>query len=274
MLGGLVDGMDIAAAYGTDDQVLALSARIEAVHSKAEMMGDVGCLRMAQISLATGARALPEEAQEIMVWREGVGGDWTNQDNGTPLIFSLGFDFYHRVAWERGGFQFAMQSRDMTTEERKEHGVMSGGHAQICKIVRRQDVIDYLGLGVPYKEILETAAITGIGVLSGHEIDNMAAPRGRSYLWRCRRRAEKDALRLAFGSGIRPVMMETVSKPLSMSADPVEYNTGGEYDTHDAGRVIDKQLGADWDSLPPDPSDPDREQSEIEKLDANDLFFS
>lgn len=219
------DGSGVAAVYGSDDEVVALASRIEALHPKAELMGADGCLYMAQIAIATGARALPAEANEIQVW---------HGDQPGELIFDLGFDFHNRIAWESGGYTLAVTPKSMNDAERNENGVPPEAHyAYRCVLVRMSDLERLQGFGVKFTDMAKgTASWEGVAVVTKSEMDARPAPVGRTWAWRCKRRAIKDAIRLAFGTSAK---VFTMDRPTAAKETRPESN----------GRTDLKQLNED-----------------------------
>lgn len=196
---GLKAGSPLAGVYGNEDDLYALAQRIMDVHSFAEEMGEEGCLYMAQIALATGARPLPEELGEIPVWRDKKTGE---------LIFMLGFPYFVRVMESHGGGVWWPTARSMSKEERTEYKVFGDDLGYVCGLLRKSDVEIVSKLNVNPEEMLGNMRYVGIGKVSVEEMAEGKPPIGRTWASVGMRRASKDAVAKAFGTSLKPYVLD------------------------------------------------------------------
>lgn len=119
----------------------------------------------------------------------------------------LGIAFYRRVAEEQNArVMFVPDSRGsnepraMTDEERKAHHVPDNVDASICRGFRGDRLLELLDRGVPWKDAAELLARVGVGYLrdeekKGRDGKYINPPNGRSWQWKCDKRAEMDLYR-------------------------------------------------------------------------------
>lgn len=189
--------------YGSDTDLHRLALRILELHPEAAIMQESGCLYMAQISLATGAYALPAELGEIQVW----------QDEKGELIFMLGFAYHQRVMDSRGGGMWWPTPREMTSAERVQHKVLGDDVGYICGLIRAQDMQWLTSLGIPAAEVIDNTKYLGTAVVTAEEMASKKAPIARTWASVGMRRAGKDAMSKAFGTSIQALVI---------SSDPVQ----------------------------------------------------
>lgn len=196
---GIQPDMAVAARYGSDAEVFALAQRIMDVHSQAELMRTEGCVYMAQMSIISGARALPEELGEIRVWEE-----------DGELVFYFGYQYHERVMESKGGGYFWPQARQMTPDERQQYEVLDGDLAYICRLVRMSDLQQLTSMGLPASQVIDNAAFVGVGVIMEEEMIQKKPPKGRTWAWLGMQRCEKDAMSKAFGTSAQPMHLGQV----------------------------------------------------------------
>lgn len=119
----------------------------------------------------------------------------------------LGIAYYRRIAEERGarvmfspGRNQSDEPRAMTDDERAYYGVPDRMLASICKGFRGDRLVELMDRGIPWTDAAQMIARTGLGYLSDDEMKNrngqyMSAPHGRSWQWKCDKRAEMDLYR-------------------------------------------------------------------------------
>lgn len=182
--------------YGSDTELHRLALRILELHPQAETMQESGCLYMAQISLATGAYALPSELGEIQVWEE----------NG-ELIFMLGFAYHQRVMDSRGGGVWWPTAREMTRAEHSQYKVLGGDIGFICGLIRSQDIEWLKSLGLHNADSIDNVKYVGTAVVTAEEMSQKKPPIARTWASVGMRRASKDAMSKAFGTSIQPMVV-------------------------------------------------------------------
>lgn len=223
--------------YGSDTDLHQLAMRILEIHPQAEIMGEGGCLYMAQMSLATGAYALPSELGEIQVWEE-----------KGELIFMLGFAYHQRVMDSRGGGMWWPTAREMTSAERVQYKVFGDDVGYICGLIRARDMQWLTSLGVKAGEVIDNSKYVGTAVVTAEEMQQKRPPIGRTWASVGMRRASKDAMGKAFGTSIQAFVSAqnqpetTVFSTPSVSAPtipvPAPAATGGWRDM-DADEIDD-----------------------------------
>jgi hypothetical protein len=196
--------------YGSDNELNRLALRILEVHPQADIMQEDGCLYMAQMSLATGAYALPAELGEIQVWRDEQG----------KLVFMLGYAYHQRVMDSQGGGMWWPTPREMTSAERIQHKVLGDDVGYICGLIRAKDMQWLTSLGIAAAEVIDNAKYIGTAVVTADEIANKKPPIARTWASVGLRRAGKDAMSRAFGTSIQAFVIEVAppvqSAPVSL----------------------------------------------------------
>lgn len=196
--------------YGSDTELNRLALRILDVHPQADIMQEDGCLYMAQMSLATGAYALPAELGEIQVWRDEQG----------KLVFMLGYAYHQRVMDSQGGGMWWPTPREMTSAERVQHKVLGDDVGYICGLIRAKDMQWLTSLGIPAADVIDNAKYVGTAVVTADEIANKKPPIARTWASVGLRRAGKDAMSRAFGTSIQAFVIEAAppvqSAPVSL----------------------------------------------------------
>jgi hypothetical protein len=196
--------------YGSDNELNRLALRILEVHPQADIMQEDGCLYMAQMSLATGAYALPAELGEIQVWCDEQG----------KLVFMLGYAYHQRVMDSQGGGMWWPTPREMTSAERVQYKVLGGDVGYICGLIRAKDMQWLTSLGIAAAEVIDNAKYIGTAVVTADEIANKKPPIARTWASVGLRRAGKDAMSRAFGTSIQAFVIEVAppvqSAPVSL----------------------------------------------------------
>ncbi len=152
----------------------------------------------AMLALQVGANPNPLSG-ELYIYQ--IMGRWT------PY---LGIAYYRRIAEENGArvmfaprddeTRLSWEPRPMTDEERADYKVPDGTDAAICRGYRGDRLIELLDRGVPWRDAVQMLARTGIAFLRDEEKKDrtgkyMNAPNGRSWQWKCDKRAEMDLYR-------------------------------------------------------------------------------
>lgn len=122
----------------------------------------------------------------------------------------LGIAYYRRIAEETGArVAFAPQEnadgyhglsnepRMMTPEERQRYGVPDNTLASICKGFRGDRLVELIDKGVPWRDAAAILSRVGVGFIRDDEMRGKDGkyfnpPNGRSWQWKCDKRAETD----------------------------------------------------------------------------------
>lgn len=203
--------------YGSDSDLHHLAARILELHPDAELMGEDGCLYMAQISLATGAYALPAELGEIRVWME-----------DGKLVFFLGYAYHQRVMDSRGGGIWWPTAREMTRAEHEKYRVPVGDVGYICGLIRTQDIEWLKSIGLHNADAIDGVKYTGMATVTAEEMSKKRPPIARTWASVGMRRAGKDAMSKAFGTTIQPLVMDAPSAPVRAEKPALPVDVSGE----------------------------------------------
>lgn len=122
----------------------------------------------------------------------------------------LGIAYYRRIAEERGArvmfappvtvdgyHNLSNEPRAMTPEERTLYRVPDKVDASICRGYRGDRLLELLEHGVPWPDAVAMLCRTGVAYLHDEEKRDrngayMNPPNGRSWQWKCDKRAEVD----------------------------------------------------------------------------------
>ena len=182
----------IAPAPDAIDRAVAV---IQTGHEKAAEIPAQIIRAGAVLAVQVGANPNPL-AGELYIYP--IMGRWT------PY---LGIAYYRRIAEERGarvmfspGRNASDEPRAMTPEERETYNVPEGTDAAICKGFRGDRLYEMIERGIPWIDAVQMIARTGIAFLRDEEKRDrngkyMNAPSGRSWQWKCNKRAEMDLYR-------------------------------------------------------------------------------
>lgn len=125
----------------------------------------------------------------------------------------LGIAYYRRMAVERGAYvmfvpagrdengqRMSNEPRPMTADERALYNVPDNVDASICRGFRQDIFAQMLERGVPFEPAMEMCARVGVAFLRDEEKRDrsgkyMNPPNGRSWQWKCDKRAEVDLYR-------------------------------------------------------------------------------
>lgn len=116
----------------------------------------------------------------------------------------LGIAYYRRIAEEKGARVMFVagggQPRAMSAEEREAANIPEKTFASVASGFRGDRLIELLNHGIPWPDAVAMLTRTGIGILSDNEIrgrdgKHMNPPNGRSWQWKCDKRAEMDLYR-------------------------------------------------------------------------------
>ena len=202
----------VGIMYGDEDQITLLADRISQLHPRADLMGDDGCLYMAQISLATGAQALPEELGEIKVWKEGA-----------ELVFMLGFHYHNRMAQEKGGYVLVPEPEAMSKTTRNLYQLHEHDIGVQCGVLPLKRVAQFVEWGMDFRTVLDQGigVATGVGTVSKKEIDEKLGQlvTGETWFTVASRRSIKAGLVRAFGGFAKPLTFS----PNTMAPDPKSF---------------------------------------------------
>lgn len=153
------------------------------------------------LALQVGANPNPLAGE---LWIYQIKGRWTPylgiayyrriaEENNTRVMFapSETTPDYHGLSWE---------PRAMTPEEREYYRVPETTLAAICKGFRGDRLLELLDRGVPWRDAVSLICRTGIGYIKdedmiGKDGKYYAPPNGRSWQWKCNKRAEVDLYR-------------------------------------------------------------------------------
>lgn len=196
------------AAYGERAEVRELANRMMKFHPAYKDVGEMGMIGAAQLAILSGANPLPTVG-EIHVWK-----DWRGE-----ITVMLGIAFWRRKAREvdapvwfvdtadRDQDRRNYEPRPMTLEERRDHGVIEGDLAAICKAYRLSEYLKLIEAGIPWAAAQPMLTRTGIGIVGHDEMfarkdtkyrklgDPLPPPNGRSWAWVAAKRAEQDVYR-------------------------------------------------------------------------------
>lgn len=144
------------------------------------------------LALQAGANPNPL-AGELYIYP--IMGKWT------PY---LGIAYYRRIAEERGArVMFTPrggQPRAMNKEEREAYNIPEKTFASIAEGFRGDRLLELTAAGIPWTSAVIMLTRNGIGILSDNETRGrdgkyMNPPNGRSWQWKCDKRAEMDLYR-------------------------------------------------------------------------------
>lgn len=189
---------EIIIADPQPDAIDSAVAIIQTAHEKAAEIPANVIRAGAILALQVGANPNPL-AGELYIYP--IMGKWT------PY---LGIAYYRRIAEENGArvmfcprddeTRLGSEPRPMTPEERADYKVPDTTDAAICRGYRGDRLIELLDRGVPWRDAVQMLARTGIAFLRDEEKKDrsgkyMNAPNGRSWQWKCDKRAEMDLYR-------------------------------------------------------------------------------
>lgn len=181
-----------------DPQASAVDIAVSVIQTALERAAEIPAqvIRAAAIlAIQVGANPNPL-AGELYIYP--IKGKWT------PY---LGIAYYRRISEERGarvmfspGRNASDEPRPMTPEERQQYNIPETTDAAICKGFRGDRLYELMERGVPWADAVQMIARTGIGFLRDEEKRDrdgkyMNAPNGRSWQWKCNKRAETDLYR-------------------------------------------------------------------------------
>ena len=189
---------EIIIADPQPDAIDSAVAIIQTAHEKAAEIPANVIRAGAILALQVGANPNPL-AGELYIYP--IMGKW---------VPYLGIAYYRRIAEEnKTRVMFAPRDdetrlgnepRAMTAEEREYYRVPEGTDASICRGYRGDRLIELLDRGVPWRDAVQMLSRTGIAFLRDEEKRDrsgkyMNAPNGRSWQWKCDKRAEMDLYR-------------------------------------------------------------------------------
>lgn len=184
-----------------DEAIDRAVAIIQTAHQKAAEIPPLVMRAAAILALQVGANPNPLVGE---LWIYPIKGNY---------VPSLGIAYYRRIAEENGtrvmyvppanvdGYHaLSNEPRAMTEEERQRFSVPTLVDASICRGYRGDRLLELLDRGVPWRDAVEMLARTGIAYLRDDEKRDrggkyMDPPNGRSWQWKCDKRAETDLYR-------------------------------------------------------------------------------
>lgn len=181
-----------------DEAIDRAVAIIQTAHQKAAEIPPMVMRAGAMLALQVGANPNPLAGE---LWIYPIKGNYTP---------SLGIAYYRRIAEENGTrvmyvppagvAALSNEPRAMTDDERQRYNVPALVDASICRGYRGDRLLELLDRGVPWRDAVEMLARTGIAYLRDDEKRDrggkyMDPPNGRSWQWKCDKRAETDLYR-------------------------------------------------------------------------------
>jgi len=158
----------------------------------------------------------------------------------------LGIAYYRRVAEERGArvmftppagvSDLGNEPRRMTDDERAAYGVPAGVDASICRGFRGDRLVELVDRGIPWRDAVAMLSRVGVGYVRDDEKKNrqgqyMDPPNGRSWQWKCDKRAEVDLYKRL---GVVAHVAEIAQAQAQLVAETVEPAAEGHYTIEDA----------------------------------------
>jgi hypothetical protein len=261
--------------YGDDEQVAELAERVRMVAPWVRYKDGGSWREMTREEISLVVRRCmalgvdPLNQHEVQVWR-----DWKG------VQFQLAYTLMTQFAQQICGGHAEPLYEELTDDQLLAEGLTSNDHAAYCYVPLDKDwdrVMALMDRGMSYEEAAKKFAARGLGVALAEEWNNKHfAPNGRSKLWKVRKRAYTDAIRMRFGVPSRSDIVELRRMrrddgPTDRDLKPVAAHESRRHqlykDEGDGGDVIEAEVAEvaepapveePADEVPADPEDGER----------------
>ena len=180
--------------YGDGRSNAAMVQSITTIAPWAEGLKTEEILLVVSRSMAMGVD--PLNPHEVQIWK----------DNRGKVNFQLAYTLTSEWVHTFQGGHTEPQYRELTEEEKKEHGLQPLDHAVEVSFVMDEDIAKLEALVVAFgkEEARKKVTVIGLGVAMKAEWNGQYfAPAARSRLWKVQKRALTDAYRRKFGTPTR-----------------------------------------------------------------------
>ncbi len=186
----IVIQVDNPNGWGDRAEIAASGRRLKALLPGGEAMSENQAMALAQYAHLTDTNPFNGEVYGF--------------DNKGKFTLVTGYKAL--VRWAKRQCDFTDRYTELTTEERKAHGVAADSIAVKCHILRedkKADIKFFVECGATFAEALAQVSITAVGIVAKKEMHGdkyqIDPPKGWTWLQVAEKRALKNALNRAYG---------------------------------------------------------------------------